>query len=258
MSMFRTTEITSQEIISDNPLHQRLLKPYYEVSQQLYGEVLELGCGFGRGIEILKNHCQSYTGIDKNAKLIDWLKGEFPAQEFLAMHIPPFAQLPNERYDFVVNFQVIEHIQDDDKFVSEIHRVLKKGGKVAFTTPNRKRSLTRNPWHVREYFSGELIGLLRKYFDTVEAKGITGNEKVETYLAANKVSVEKITRWDVLNLQYRLPRWALQIPYDVLNRINRNKLQTQDEGLVTEINHTDYLLTDDLDNCLDFYFIATK
>jgi len=256
--MFRTTEITSPELTSDNPLHQRLLKPYIEIAPTLHGNLLEVGCGVGRGLEILRNHCDTYTGIDKNAKLIDWLKGEYPAENFIAMHIPPFAELEDNTYDFLVNFQVIEHIQDDDKYVSEIYRVLKPGGKAIFTTPNRKRSLTRNPWHVREYFSGELIGLLRKYFPEVDAKGIAGNEKIEEYLKANKESVEKITRWDFLKLQYRLPRWMLQVPYDVLNRVNRNKLQSQAEGLVIEIKDTDYFLTDDLDNCLDFYFIATK
>lgn len=256
--MYATTEITSPELTSDNPIHQRLLMPYHQVSPLLSGHLLEVGVGVGRGLEILGQNCTHYTGLDKNQPLIRQLQQSHPQHRFLAQNIPPFTGLESNAFDFVVSFQVIEHIQDDEAFVKEIHRVLKPGGQVILTTPNRKRSLSRNPWHVREYFAGELIALLRKYFPVVNPQGIAGSEKVEHYLAANRASVQKIMRWDVFNLQYRLPRWALQIPYEVLNRLNRNRLQQSDDQLVREIDHTDYTLSDDLDNCLDFYFIAQK
>ena len=50
MSVFKT-EIVSDIIPSDNPIHQRLLKPYTVIKNQIRGNVLELGCGEGRGIE---------------------------------------------------------------------------------------------------------------------------------------------------------------------------------------------------------------
>ena len=31
--------------------------------------------------------------------------------------------------------------------------------------------------------------------------------------------------WDILNLEKIMPRWLIQIPYDILNRFNRHKLQ---------------------------------
>ena len=49
----------------------------------------------------------------------------------------------------VVTFQVIEHIKNDHLFIQEIKRVLKQDGLFIMTTPNRKMSLTRNPWHVQ-------------------------------------------------------------------------------------------------------------
>lgn len=43
------------------------------------------------------------------------------------------------------------------------------------------------------------------------------------YYAENRRGVERITRFDILDLQHRLPRWMLQIPYDILNRMNRQQ-----------------------------------
>ena len=50
--MYKTTEITSAEIASDNPVHQRLLFPYVEAAKLVKGNVLEIGCGWGRGLEL--------------------------------------------------------------------------------------------------------------------------------------------------------------------------------------------------------------
>jgi SAM-dependent methyltransferase len=158
----------------------------------------------------------------------------------------------------VASFQVIEHINDDALFLKEIHRVLKPGGIALITTPNRKRSLTRNPWHVREYLPNELDQLARRFFRETEMKGITGNEKVMAYVERNKKAVERITRWDILNLQYRLPAALLRIPYEILNRWNRNKLQSSNDELVTSIHHSDYLLTDNATDALDLFLIARK
>ena len=60
----------------------------------------------------------------------------------------------------MVTFQVIEHIKRDRDFLKEIYRVLKPGGKLILTTPNKNMSITRNPWHVREYDPKEMHDIL--------------------------------------------------------------------------------------------------
>jgi ubiquinone/menaquinone biosynthesis C-methylase UbiE len=256
--MFSTTEITSHEITSDNPIHQRLVMAYMEASKMISGKILEIGCGVGRGLDILRENCQQYTAIDKNGKLIAMLRQKYPDLRFIEQSIPPFDGVIKNSFDCVVSFQVIEHIEDDNLFVKEIQRVLKPGGKVIITTPNKKLSLTRNPWHVREYTAEELEKLLRKYFSKVETFGVQGNEKVMQYYAENKASVSKITKFDIFGLQYRLPRQLLQIPYDMLNRLNRKKLQKQNNRLVDEIEHSDYFLSNQPDEALDLFYVAWK
>jgi SAM-dependent methyltransferase len=256
--MFNTTEITSAEITSDNPIHQRLLLAYIAAAERVKGNLLEVGCGVGRGIDVLRQATNQYTAIDKNSALIDQLQNQYPTAQFLCQNIPPIQALKTNEYDWIVSFQVIEHIDNDELFVAELYRLLRKGGKVIITTPNRKLSLTRNPWHVREYTAMELETLLKKYFPAVQMLGVQGNEKIKAYYDANKKAVQRITKWDFLNLQYRLPRKWLQFPYDILNRLNRKGLQKKNTTLVDDITHQDYFITDQAEDSLDLFFIAEK
>jgi hypothetical protein len=59
----------------------------------------------------------------------------------------------------------------------------------------------------------------------------------------------------VLNLQYSLPAAILKIPYEILNRVNRNKLKTGNDSLVRDIVYSDYLLTDAPEGALDLFCI---
>lgn len=255
---YYTTEIASDELVSDNPIHQRLFVPYVKSTELVSGNLLEIGCGFGRGVEILQTACDHYTAVDKIEGLVNELQQKFPDSKFIAANIPPLAGLEDNSFDWVVTFQVIEHIKDDHLFLKEIHRVLKPGGKVIITTPNKKLSLTRNPWHVREYTVDELKVLCGKYFSEVDAKGVLGNEKVMDYYEKNRQSVKKITRWDIFNLQYNLPRWMIRIPYDFFNRVNRNRLMKEDNRLVSDITHEDFTISDDVEKCIDHFYILTK
>lgn len=258
MAKIYTTEITSERITSDNPIHQRLFKAYVVAQDYVKGDVLEVGCGEGRGIELLTRQARSFTAVDKIKPVVDTLQKKHPSARIVSMNIPPLSGLADNAYDLVVSFQVIEHIQDDVLFLQEIHRVLKSGGTALLTTPNRKLSLTRNPWHIREYLPDELEQLARKFFNDTEMKGITGNQKVMSYYEENKKSVQRFTRWDILNLQHRMPASLLRIPYEILNRWNRNKLQSSGNELVRSIRHDDYLVTDDATHALDLLLILRK
>src|SRR5262245_28596528 len=113
MAKVYTTEITSEQIASDNPIHQRLFKAYVVAKDYVKGNLLEVGCGEGRGIETMLPLVTSFTAVDKIKPVIDELQKKFPTGKFMSMNIPPLSGLATDTYDSVVSFQVIEHIEDD-------------------------------------------------------------------------------------------------------------------------------------------------
>lgn len=78
--------------------------------------------------------------------------------------------LESESYDVIVSVEVIEHVEEDDKFVSEISRVLKSDGVFILTTPNGDFVENHNPDHKRHYKKAELEKLLKKYFGKVDVE----------------------------------------------------------------------------------------
>ncbi len=253
-----TTEIASDKLISDNPIHQRLLKAYIAAQPWISGKLLEVGCGEGRGVETLLPLADSYLGLDKIVEVIDSLKVKYPGIEFRQAVIPPFEGIDDNSFDTIVSFQVIEHIPNDQLFLREIFRMLKPGGKAIISTPNINHTLSRNPWHEREYTPQQLIAICSGIFDAVEARGIGGNEKVRAYHDANRKSVQKIMRFDILDLQHKLPAWILKMPYEILNRMNRNKLHKEHGASVVQITHDDYPLVEDPSKGLDLFYILRK
>lgn len=259
MKILQTAERVSQVDHSDNYVFQRSLLAYLEAARLVSGKVLEIGTGSGYGVSIIAPHASEFVTIDKYQTGIPTETSTNAEHvKFLQMTVPPLEGIPSDTFDYVITFQVIEHIQRDDIFLQEIKRVLKSNGKIIVTTPNKKMSLTRNPWHVREYTVHELEQLLLTYFQNVQPLGVFGNEAIMDYYAKNRASVKRITRFDIFDLQHRLPRRLLQIPYDILNRINRKKLLNSNEDLVTGITHEDYHVAAANDNCFDLFYIAEK
>jgi len=258
MSIIQTAERHSAKLPSDNVMHQRHLIAYSEAAKRVSGNILEIGSGEGYGIEFLSSKSTKYHAIDKYPSTYNLSDSEKKKVYFHQMVVPPLENMTDNSFDYVVSFQVIEHIKEDDFFIREIYRVLKPGGKLILTTPNREMSITRNPWHIREYLSIELHSLIQNVFDSLEMKGIFGSDKVMNYYEANKASVARITRFDIFNLQYKLPRQLLKIPYDVLNRFNRNKLHKKNTDTVNHVQLNDFHLSDTTDSCFDFFVVAEK
>lgn len=254
MAKITTAERVSREA-SDNFVFQRSLLAYHAAAERINGDVLEIGTGAGYGIEVVSPHAASFITIDKFAP--DPALLHAPNVEFRQATVPPLPFRSNS-FDFVFSFQVIEHIKRDLDLVREVKRVLRPGGQFIITTPNAGMSLTRNPWHVREYTPEQLRNILECEFSEVGTFGVFGNDRVMEYYERNRQSVRRITRFDLLNLQHRLPRWMLQLPYDLLNRLNRRKLLKANNDLTTSIRMDDYRIAPVAEDCFDLFYVATK
>lgn len=253
----QTAERVSDIDKSDNFVYQRSRLAYLEAEKLISGKVLEVGSGMGYGMEILSPKAAEYVMLDKFQFDLSRIKNPEKVK-FIQCNVPPFTGIADNTFDFVVTFQVIEHIKPDAEFVKEIHRVLKPGGKLIVTTPNIKMSLSRNPWHIREYRVEQLRDLLKKSFASVATNGVFGGKAAMDYYEKNRASVNKIMRFDIFKMQWWLPRQILQIPYDYMNRKNRKKLLAQNDSLTSALTTNDFYVAEANDQCLDLFYIATK
>ena len=105
-------------------------------------------------------------------------------------------------FDVVICLEVIEHILDHDKLLTEIRRVLRPGGVSIISTPNKKMvkifGTQDNPLHVKEIECEEFKSLLDKYFNKVEFHGQTRGKAVVGKMYALHLLLRRI---DILNLR---------------------------------------------------------
>jgi SAM-dependent methyltransferase len=280
-----TAERVSQSDVSDNYVYQRSLLAYHEAAKLVHGDVLEIGTGNGYGIDIIAPRTERFVTIDKHNKgsapsgkgdelspaaggrrratdlaprSVDEAACGGPQRTSTVRATVPPLPFPDRSFDTVVSFQVIEHVRRDRELVAEIYRVLRPGGQLIVSTPNIKMSLTRNPWHVREYTVEGFAQLLESKFSSVDKLGVFGRGKVMKYYGNNRRSVARVARWDILGMRNWLPRWLLKVPYDILNRINRRRLLADDRELTAGITMDDYFLAPATDECFDLFYTARR
>jgi len=108
----------------------------YDWIPQGTGSVLDIGCGNGVFTQWLRQKADSVTGTDHNRKQLDYGRNEFADVEFV---LSEGEELPfeSETFDVVVMTEVLEHMSDDRSATAEAARVLKPGGLLIITVPNR-------------------------------------------------------------------------------------------------------------------------
>lgn len=136
-------------------------------------DVLEAGCGEGYGADLIAEMARRVIGLDYDESAVAHVRARYPRVD---MRHGNLAELPLDdgAVDVVVNFQVIEHLWDQGQFVDECLRVLRPGGTLLMSTPNRitfspGRDTPINPFHTRELNAAELTELLTAAGFSVEA-----------------------------------------------------------------------------------------
>lgn len=132
------------------------------------GEVLDAACGVGYGTAILARHGGDRTvGVDSSQEAI--ADAVARAGELAEFFVGDLQDLPfdDASFDVVVCFEAIEHVFDRDRALDELRRVLRDGGLLLISSPNRRVFPPGNPHHVYEYEPEELEDALRARFEQV-------------------------------------------------------------------------------------------
>lgn len=146
---------------------------YVLASQLVKGKrVLDVASGEGYGSAMLAQAAATVIGVDICSETVEHAQATYnlPNLEFL---LGDCTQLPvdSASIDLVVSFETIEHHDQHEAMIREIERVLKPGGILIISSPNKKIysdiSGTHNQFHVKELYLGEFEALLRQAFPQV-------------------------------------------------------------------------------------------
>jgi ubiquinone/menaquinone biosynthesis C-methylase UbiE len=156
------------------------LQRYIYAAKKIGGDkkVLDVGCGTGYGTKMIFDKGNETYGLDISEAAINYAKKKYPGPKYIccsAEEIP----FPDNYFDAITAFEVIEHVQNPEKTLDEIYRVLKLGGDLFISTPNPRhlknvflhyffkkpyplKSSESNIYHLREFYYEEFMNLLEK------------------------------------------------------------------------------------------------
>lgn len=131
--------------------------------------VLDVASGEGYGAALLAQTAVSVIGVELAADAAAHASASYRAPNLRFVRGDARAlPLRDASVDAVVSFETIEHFAEHDRFLAEIRRVLRPGGLLVLSTPDRDNyspaEQPANPYHVLELTREEFAALLGQRF----------------------------------------------------------------------------------------------
>lgn len=249
-------------------LYLRHLFAYYFAKDNILenSAVLEVGCGEGYGTFLLQKKFKKIIGLDVDKNIVAHASKKYGSENCI-FRVYDGLKLPykDDTFDAVISFQVIEHIQDDINYISEIYRILKRNGIFLLTTPNRTYRLKpgQKPWnrfHIREYYLHELENILKNKFLDIKVWGIRGDEEVQRIETERVKQGLGINSFVLLNLRKIIPETLKPVIIKILRRIiHRNQRSKNKRYFLNKYSLKNYyIIKSNLRDSLDFLAICKK
>lgn len=137
---------------------------------------VDAGCGEGYGLALLAEAVRAaapgardarVTGIELDPAVAAHARQRYGTDPAIAVLEAELGAIPLEpgSADLIVLLQVIEHLHDVDGTLAELARLVRPGGTLVISTPNRRTfspgdAAPVNPFHVREFAPDELADVL--------------------------------------------------------------------------------------------------
>lgn len=131
--------------------------------------VLDLGCGEGYGPNILASVAKEVVGIDIDETTVNHAHNKYTRSnlKFLCGSVID-VPIHNQKYDVIVSFELLEHIDNHDQYIAEVKRLLANDGLFIVSTPNKTIYTDEpnaiNPYHKKELYLNEFTALLNENF----------------------------------------------------------------------------------------------
>lgn len=149
------------------------MERYKFASRYVRGKsVLDIACGVGYSAPILIHAgASSYDGVDISKELAAYANRKY-GSDAIHYHAGDICLFDSGRqYDLITCFETIEHVPDYKSALSNLRKLLKSGGLLLISSPNRKitspgsLSLSDTPaneFHTQEFTPEELLLALRQ------------------------------------------------------------------------------------------------
>jgi len=163
----------------------RLRRDFLSSEVRAGDRALDLGCGAGAFTAILAARCASAVGVDVAEAALRRAREAHPGLDFRPAPLDGDLPLEDSSCDVVWASEVIEHVSDTARWLSEVRRVLTPRGRLLVTTPDHPRLALAlrgvEPYseplgdHLHLYTRRSLARLLEEFgFGQVTVRGVGG------------------------------------------------------------------------------------
>ncbi len=146
--------------------------------------VVDGACGMGYGTKYLSSLCAQIFAVDLSFDSLNIARRYYDSNRIRWIRADVTAlPLPEKSIDCFISMETFEHIASPEHLLSEMKRVLKKGGIGIISTPNgqsARRKRIKNPFHTKEYSFEEVRLLCSQYFDHIGISGINAHHAVDS------------------------------------------------------------------------------
>lgn len=107
--------------------------PYFKKFKK--AQILDIGCAYGYVLNLLPKNSNMF-GLDISEHAINTAKKNFKDITFKVGNVEEKIPFPANSFDIIILNDVIEHLENPQKALENIKKILKKDGILYITTPN--------------------------------------------------------------------------------------------------------------------------